>query len=253
MVLRTDGINCDFETLFAFDQAGGNSRLVHINQLRSGAEKLADYQIMALPGGFSYGDDVHSGKILAVELISSLKEQLMTFLAVGKPVLGMCNGFQVLVRTGILPGRSPGTISVALMGNDSGHFECRWIRLRVEKSACIFTRGLEGEVLDMMVAHGEGKLYTDQDTLAEIENQNQVVFRYVGPDGTPTARYPDNPNGSSRAVAGLCDPQGLVLGLMPHPERIVAVTQHPNWRRGGFQKPPALNVFRNAVSYAREM
>ncbi|HUW65912.1 MAG TPA: phosphoribosylformylglycinamidine synthase I [Spirochaetia bacterium] len=253
MVLRTDGTNCDEETFSAFNKAGGDSRLVHINQLRSGAEKLVDCQIMAIPGGFSYGDDVHSGKILAVELISSLKEQLLAFLAAGKPVLGICNGFQVLVRTGILPGGNPGTISVALMGNDSGHFECRWIKLRVEKSDCIFTRGLEGEVLDMMVAHGEGKLYTDTATLAEMENRNQVVFRYVGADGTPSDRYPENPNGSSRAVAGLCDPRGLVLGLMPHPERIVEFTQHPNWRRGGCNATPALTIFRNAVAYAREM
>ena len=253
LVLRTDGTNCDEETLFAFNKAGGDGRLVHINQLRSADEKLADYQVMVIPGGFSYGDDVHSGKILAVELVSSLQEQLMAFLAAGKPVLGICNGFQVLVRTGILPGRTPGRISVALMENDSGHFECRWIKLRVEKSNCIFTRGLEGQVLDIMVAHGEGKLYTDPGRLAEMEARNQIVFRYVGADGEPTDRYPDNPNGSSRAVAGLCDPKGLVLGLMPHPERIVEVTQHPNWRRGGFHDPPALYIFRNAVDYVRAM
>lgn len=251
MVLRTDGTNCDEETLFAFNLAGGDSRLVHINQLRCGAEKLVDYQIMVIPGGFSYGDDVHSGKILAVELVSTLYEQLLAFLAAGKPVLGICNGFQVLVRTGILPNRVTNTVSVALMANDSAHFECRWIKLRVEKSDCVFTRGMEGQVLDMMVAHGEGKFYADAGTLAEAKNQ--VVFRYVGADGNPTDRYPDNPNGSSHCVAGLCDQKGLVLGLMPHPERIVEVTQHPNWRRGSFEEPPALQIFRNAVDYAREI
>lgn len=253
MVLRTDGTNCDEETRFAFLQAGGDARLVHINQLRDGSEKLVAYQVLVIPGGFSYGDDVHSGKILAVELVSCLGDQLLGFLAAGKPVLGICNGFQVLVRTGILPGGSPGRIDVALMANDSGHFECRWIRLRVEKSPCIFTRGLEGQVLDMMVAHGEGKLYTGADTLAELEERGQAVFRYVDAGGEPTGRYPDNPNGSQNAIAGLCDPRGLVMGLMPHPERIVNVAQHPNWRRGAFREPAALQMFRNAVAYAREM
>jgi len=253
LVLRTDGTNCDEETLYAFTKAGADGRLVHVNQLRRGAERLADYQVLVIPGGFSYGDDIHSGKVLAVELISSLQEQILAFLAAGKPILGICNGFQVLVRTGILPGRNPGEISIALMANDSGHFECRWVRLRVEKSVCLFTRGLEGQVLDMMVAHGEGKLYTDPARLGEIEGRRQVVFRYVDAGGEPTDRYPDNPNGSLGAVAGLCDPRGLVLGLMPHPERIVEVTQHPNWRRGGFRDPPALNIFRNMIDYAREM
>ncbi|MCL6634282.1 MAG: phosphoribosylformylglycinamidine synthase I [Peptococcaceae bacterium] len=252
-VLRTDGINCDEETFYAFEKAGAQCRMVHVNQLRKGDERLASYQILALPGGFSYGDDVHSGKILAVELTSFLKDQLTEFVDAGKLVIGICNGFQVLVRTGLLPDREPGKIKATLMANDSGHFECRWVNLLVERSHCIFTRGMEGSVLSIQVAHGEGRFYTGPDTLQEIENQGQVVFRYAGPDGRPTVLYPANPNGSLNAIAGICDATGRIMGMMPHPERYVEKTQHPNWRRTPDSvKPHGLAIFRNAVEYARQ-
>lgn len=250
-VLRTDGTNCDLETFYAFEKAGGECLLVHINRLRNKEEKLTDYQILVIPGGFSYGDDVHSGKILAVELTSFLKEQLAEFIAAGKPILGICNGFQVLVRTGILPDGRIGEISAALVGNDSGRFECRWITLLTENTPCIFTEGLAGKCLNLPVAHAEGKFYAGQETLNKIAGQ--VVFRYVGENGRPTQDYPLNPNGSLNAIAGLCDPTGLVLGLMPHPERFVEPTQQPNWRRqnpGG--EPHGLAIFRNAVRYVKD-
>ena len=253
MVLRTDGTNCDRETFHAFALAGGEPRMVHINQLRAGEEKLADYHILVIPGGFSYGDDVHSGKILAVELTSFLQEQLQEFVDAGKPVLGICNGFQVLVRTGLLPAARMGEIRAALIANDSGRFECRWVNLRVEDTRCVFTRGLAGRVLNLPVAHGEGKFYTGEDTLQEIEQAGQVVFRYAGPGGEPTGDYPQNPNGSLNAIAGICDPAGRVLGLMPHPERFVERTQHPNWRRHIFSEPHGLAIFKNGVDYARQI
>lgn len=251
-VLRTDGINCDEETFYAFEKAGADCRLVHVNQLRRGSEKLASYQILVLPGGFSYGDDVHSGKILAVELTSFLKEQLEAFVDAGKLVLGICDGFQVLVRTGLLPNRNLGEIKTTLIANDS-HFECRWVNLLLEHSHCVFTRGLEGSLISMQVAHGEGKFYTDPATLQEIENRGQVVFRYAGADGRPTVLYPANPNGSLNAIAGICDSTGRIMGMMPHPERYVERTQHPNWRRMPADTVPhGLAIFNNAVDYARQ-
>ncbi|MFZ5651153.1 MAG: phosphoribosylformylglycinamidine synthase I [Bacillota bacterium] len=252
-VLRTDGTNCDMETYYAFEKAGASCSMVHVNQLRSGGENLSQYQILALPGGFSYGDDVHSGKILAVELTSFLKEGLQSFVDSGKPVIGICNGFQILARTGLLPGGKLGDIQCTLMNNDSGRFECRWVNLVVEDSPCIFTRGMAGKVISIQVAHGEGKFYTDDHLIRKLENGGQVVFRYSDPGGRPVMEYPHNPNGSLDAIAGICDSTGLVMGMMPHPERFVDIHQHPNWRRGLFKEAQGLRIFENAVSYCLEM
>ncbi len=252
-ILRTDGTNCDQETFYAFAKAGGSCRLVHINQLRSGAENLAHYQILAIPGGFSYGDDIHSGKVLSVELAAFLKEQLLDFVESGKLIIGICNGFQVLVRTGLLPRGEVGKISVTLMQNDSGHFECRWVNLLVEDTNCVFTRGMQGSMVQYQVAHGEGKFYTAESVLQEIENAGQVVFRYCdAASNRPTLKYPANPNGSLNAIAGICDQTGRVLGLMPHPERFVESFHHPNWRRFNGAEPHGIPLFRNAVRYAEE-
>ncbi|MFZ5647299.1 MAG: phosphoribosylformylglycinamidine synthase I [Bacillota bacterium] len=252
-VLRTDGTNCDMETFHAFEKAGAGCSMVHVNQLRSGEENLSEYQILALPGGFSYGDDVHSGKILAVELTSFLKESLQSFVDSGKPVIGICNGFQTLVRTGLLPGRRLGDIRCTLMNNDSGRFECRWINLVIEDTPCVFTMGMAGKTISIQVAHGEGKFYADKDQIDLLENGAQVVFRYSTPGGRPVMDYPHNPNGSLNAIAGICDSTGLVMGLMPHPERFVDIHQHPNWRRGLFKEAHGLPIFENAVRYCLEM
>ena len=251
-ILRTDGTNCDVETMYAIEKAGGRGQLTHVNQLRTGTVNLLDFQMLILPGGFTYGDDVHSGKILAVELSSFLKEKMLEFVQHGKLVLGICNGFQVLVRTGILPGGTPGDITATLMNNDSGRFECRWVDMKVETSNCIFTRGIDGSVVNYQSAHGEGKFYTDKDTLSRLESNGQVVFRYCSSEGSPTSSYPANPNGSLNAVAGITDPTGRILGLMPHPERFVEPYQHPNWRRRKL-KPHGLTIFENAISYAQQM
>ncbi len=253
-VLKTDGINCDRETVHAFNLAGGKPKLVHINELRAKEEKLKNYQILVIPGGFSYGDDVASGKILAVELNSYLGDQIEEFIQKRQGlVLGVCNGFQVLVRTGLLPFRIMGEMQATFSHNDSGRFECRWINLMVEKNnACVFLKGMK-EKVSYQVAHGEGKFFTQQPILKRVERENLVVFRYCDALGNPTQEYPLNPNGSLNAIAGITDPSGRILGLMPHPERFIRRTQYPNWRRMHDLEPQGLPIFKRMVSYAAQM
>ena len=253
-VLKTDGINCDAEIVSAFTLAGGLPRLVHVNELRAGTANLRRFQILVLPGGFSYGDDVVSGKILALELISYLGHELHQFIHTQKGlVLGVCNGFQVLVRTGLLPFSTMGQMSATLANNDSGHFECRWINLQViANHVCVFLKGLRGPV-SYQVAHGEGKYFMKPAQLNRLEAEKLVVFRYCDPSGQPTQTYPLNPNGSLNAIAGITDPTGRILGLMPHPERFISPTQHPNWRRLPNLKPQGLPLFINMVTYAQQM
>lgn len=256
LILKTDGINCDQELANSFELAGGRPTHVHVNELRARTARLADYRILAIPGGFSYGDDIASGRVLANELLSSLRDEVREFVDRKGLVIGICNGFQVLVRTGLLPDRKLITtlaeMPVTLSFNESGHFECRWINLRVEpNSSCPFVQGIE-KVVSFQVAHGEGKFFGNKEALDKIEKNNQVVFRYCDQDGNPTQEYPKNPNGSLRAIAGICDQTGLVLGLMPHPERSVRITQEPNWRRRPDLKPQGLLLFKNMVRVAKE-
>lgn len=252
-IMRTDGTNCDEETSYAFELAGAESCMVHINQLRTKEVNLADYQILALPGGFSYGDDVHSGKVLAIELVSFFREQLQAFVDAGKLIIGICNGFQVLVRTGLLPNRLPGNIDAALMANNSGRFECRWVKLRVEPGNCVFTKGMAGKIIDIQVAHGEGNFYGEPAVIDGIERNNQVVFRYADENGKNTGIYPINPSGSINAIAGICDTTGRIMGMMPHPERYVERTHYYNWRKRAAEVTPhGLAVFQNAVDFAKE-
>ena len=250
-ILRTDGTNCDEELFYAFEKFGGAPEYVYVNQLRTKNKKLKDFQILALPGGFAYGDDVVSGKILAVELISFLKDQLSEFINKKGLILGICNGFQVLVRTGLLPFGHLGRMDVTLAGNDSGHFECRWINLKTEKGRCIFLKKQKG-ITQIAVNHGEGKFYCGKATIKKVEDQNLVIFRYVDLGGNPTQSYPANPNGSQNAIAGVCDPTGRILGLMPHPEKFVDITQHPNWRREHFTKPHGSFIFEGMVKFAQQ-
>lgn len=252
-VLKTDGINCDEETVNAFASAGGRPQTVHVNELRAREENLRNYQILAIPGGFSYGDDIASGKILALELNSYLGDQINEFVQKQQGlVLGVCNGFQVLVRTGLLPFGAMGEMRATLSNNDSGHFECRWINLKVEENnACVFLDGMDSAV-SYQVAHGEGKFFARQQELERVEAEKLVVFRYCDKLGNPTQEYPTNPNGSLNAIAGITDPTGKILGLMPHPERFVRRTQHPNWRRMPDLEPQGLPIFEKMVSYAAQ-
>lgn len=253
LILKTDGINCDEELAFAFELAGGSSKTVLVNDLRNKTENLKNYQILAIPGGFSYGDDVVSGKILAVELTSFLSEELKKFIRRKDTlIIGICNGFQVLIRTGLLPFGKVGEMQATLQHNDSGHFECRWVNLKTEKNnSSIFLKGMEAMV-SYQVAHGEGRFFAEKKNLSKIEKENLVVLRYCGQKGNPTEEYPDNPNGSLNAIAGITDPSGRILGLMPHPERFVVKIQHPNFRRMEIKKPQGLPIFENMIKYARQ-
>lgn len=253
LVLKTDGINCDEELSFAFETTGGNPKTVHVNDLRSKTESLKDFQILAIPGGFSYGDDVVSGKILAVELTSFLSEELKKFIERKDTlIIGICNGFQVLIRTGLLPFGNIGKMQATLQHNDSDHFECRWVNLKPEKNnSSIFLKGLEAMV-SYQVAHGEGKFFAKRDILFKIEKENLVALRYSDESGDPTQKYPQNPNGSLNAIAAVTDLSGRILGLMPHPERFVVKTQHPNFRRIEIKKPQGLPIFENMIKFAQQ-
>ncbi|MCL4361773.1 phosphoribosylformylglycinamidine synthase I [Candidatus Dependentiae bacterium] len=248
-ILKTDGINCDQETLYAFQKAGGLPEIVSINQLKNGSKKLCDFQILAIPGGFSHGDDIASGKVFALELITYFKEQLEEFVSKGNLVIGICNGFQVLVQMGFLPFKNLGTKQATLLHNNSAKFECRWVNMIIEKSACAFTQNLEGQEIILPVAHGEGKFFADDDTL-KILKQNSIVLRYCH-DSKATQEFPYNPNGSLHAIAGICDPSGKIFGLMPHPERYVEYYQNPNWRRNIKMKPHGLAFFEQAITYLK--
>ncbi len=241
-ILRTDGTNCDAETAHAFSLAGGEPRFTHINELRRRTSRLADFQILAIPGGFSYGDDIASGKVLAIELLSHLAEDIKHFIESGKLVIGICNGFQVLVRMGLLPYNDIGNMHATLAHNDSGHFQCEWVKMEPNpKSPCVFTQGLT-EKFPLQIAHGEGRFLTDAVRIERMQKDNLVALRYVR-----------NPNGSLDSIAGVCDPTGRIFGLMPHPERFVDPTQHPNWRRRPDMQPVGRVIFKNAVRYAAQL
>lgn len=249
-ILRSDGTNCDEDLFYAFQKAGGDPAYVHVNELRNKDKNLKLFQILALPGGFSYGDDLASGKVLAVELMSFFKDDLQRFVDTKGYMLGVCNGFQTLIRTGLLPFTTLGTMQATLTHNDSGHFECRWVRMKAEKSKAVYFDDLT-EPVSVSVNHGEGKFFASDEVLKRIEKENLVVFRYADADGKPTQRYPDNPNGALRAIAGISNETGRVFGLMPHPEKFVDLTQHPNWRRGEFTYPHGLPFFERIVTFVK--
>lgn len=252
-VLKTDGINCDMEMSYALEAAGSNPEVVHINQLRNGERRLDDFGILAIPGGFSYGDDIASGKVLANELTSYLSEQLQEFVDKDKPVLGVCNGFQVLVRTGLLPGRTLGGQQATLADNEIGRFECRWIDLQVGRSVCrlLQPEDFEDQPIPMQTAHGEGRFFADQATITKLRANGQIVFRYASADGSGANGFPANPNGALEDIAGICDPTGTILGMMPHPERSIAA-YHPDRSRTDIARMAANTIFSNIVRFAKE-
>lgn len=250
VVLRAPGTNCDAEAVFAFQQAGAEVTSVHVNKLIRREQRLSDYQIMVIPGGFTYGDDIAGGKVLANELKLKLGEDILRFIEAGGLILGICNGFQVLAKAGILPEPVNGnSSSLTLAANDSGKFECRWIHLKVNKeSPCVFTKDIDSMYLP--VAHGEGKVIADPEILVKLN----VVVHYVDEHGNSQAGYPHNPNGSMGDIAGICDSSGRIFALMPHPERHIRGTQHPQWTRHGAKKyGDGFKIFLNAVEWAKNL
>jgi len=248
-VLKTDGINCDGEMDFAFENAQAQPDVVHVNQLRSGERRFADYGALVIPGGFSYGDDIASGKVLANELTSYLSDQLLEFVHQDKPILGVCNGFQVLARTGLLPSRTLGEQQVSLAQNSNGRFDRRWIELSVSDSICEFVsaKDFDEATIPMEIAHGEGRFVASDNTLQSLEDNGQLVFRYAPSE---LVADPYNPNGSMHDIAGICDESGLILGMMPHPERSIAA-MHPYRARTEAAYQAATVIFRNIVDFAR--
>jgi phosphoribosylformylglycinamidine synthase len=260
IVLRAPGTNCDGETVAAFERAGAKTELVHINGLLEQPTLLDDFQILCLPGGFSYGDDIASGRIFANQIYHHLGEQMRGFRDAGKLLLGICNGFQVMIKCGLLleddPVHGP---QATLDWNRSGKFEDRWVAMNTTSPRCVFLRGIES--MYVPVAHGEGRFVARSLAILQgLADRDQIALRYTASPGVqertfsvstdPQVAYPANPNGSASDVAGVCDATGLALGLMPHPERHLDRTNHPRWTRGeGADPGDGFRLFQNAVEY----
>jgi phosphoribosylformylglycinamidine synthase subunit PurQ / glutaminase len=252
IILRAAGINTDLETQYTLESTGAKADRVHINRLIENKGLLDQYHIAIFPGGFSYGDDVAAGKIMANQVVHYLAEPVQKFIDDGKLVLGICNGFQVLVKAGILPGGNGfRQEDVTITYNDSGRYEDRWVYLEPQTDRCVFIE--PGRRIYVPIAHGEGKIVTkNAEALQKLKNDGCIAFKYVDADGQE-GPFPINPNGSTESIAGLTDKTGRVLGLMPHPERYIRRTQHPHWSRLGEDlEPDGIQIFRNAVKYVRE-
>ena len=258
LIITGYGLNCEAESKAAWEISGADPRLIHLNDLLDAPSLLHDHKILMLIGGFSFGDHLAgSGHVLALRIAQRMKDHIGSFIQKGGLILGICNGFQTMVKTGLLPGFDNNYFiqKLALMHNDCGVFQNFWVRIAFEPdSPCVFTRGLSA--MDLPVRHGEGRLFTaDRNLMRQIESSRLVACRYADPEtNLPASAFPHNPNGSLNAVAGLCDPTGRVFGLMPHPEAYIFPENHPRWqyRRLNGTLPPegeGLKIFRNAVDY----
>ena len=253
LILRAPGTNCDRETAFALEQAGADAKILHVNRVLEEDKHLTQAQILCLPGGFSYGDDIAAGRILGNQIRTHLADAMEQFREAGKLILGICNGFQVLIKSGLLLGeqQKKGTADATLTWNDSGKFEDRWVHLKTSSDKSPLLAGIQR--MSLPVAHAEGKFIAGStEKLDALEASGQLVLRYCHSEknGDPSEAFPENPNGSLRAVAGVCDATGRVLGLMPHPERYIDRTQHPRWTRGeGESEGDGRAIFKNAVGY----
>ena len=257
LILHASGTNRDLDVAQAFETAGALPEIVHINALRRGEKRWSDYQILVIPGGFSYGDALGAGRLLALDLRTYAAAEIEAFVQAGKPVIGICNGFQALVKAGILPGAlnpaEPTQTTATLTFNRQGSFECRWVYLKSVSTRCLWTPQVD-TLIYCPVAHGEGNFTAaSPGVIASLQASQQVALLYVTADGQPAnGAYPANPNGSSADIAGICNPAGNVLGLMPHPENAIFPYQHPRWTRheaghGG------LSLFKAGVDYAAQM
>ncbi len=254
LILHANGSNRDREAAQALQLAGAAPEIVHLNQLRAGDRRWDDYQVLVVPGGFSYADALGAGKLLALDLNAYFADEVRGFVDSGRPVIGICNGFQALVKAGLLPGKAAGdgrTSAATLTFNAAGRFECRWVTLLPQSQRCVWTRDLP-EAVYCPVAHGEGNFVAAELAFFEtLRTAGQIALVYAGPDGAPARGvYPHNPNGSVADIAGLCNAAGNVLGLMPHPEDHLFNYQHPRWSRGE-RAGLGLPLFINGVQYAR--
>ena len=248
LILRTAGTTCDEETAWAFSLAGAIPERVHIKRIKEGSKKLKDYQILVIPGGLSYGNDISAGKVLANEIMNNLKEEIDRFIGEKKPIIGISNGFQVLVKAGILPWNDRQRVSLGW--NDSAKFESRWTYLKIEDTASPFFKGMPS-VIKLPVAHAEGKFIPEnKDVLDRLEDEKLVACRYCDADGTSHAGYPFNPNGSVNDIGGICSPDGLIVGIMPHPERALLKYYSPDWRKEDKEEYGyGFLFFKNLVAY----
>ncbi len=262
-VLRAPGTNCDLETAFAFERAGGIAERVHLFRLLDNQSLLSDFQVLCIPGGFSYGDDLGAGVVFGSQLRGHLGESIGEFLQSDKLVLGICNGFQVLMQSGILPGLAQNTSdsttdlqTATLTWNDNGRYTARWVDLTVPSTKNVFLKGIER--IELPIAHAEGRIAVSDPQVIERWHENgQLALQYATPVGIECETapgeilpFPLNPNGSTANIAGLSDQTGRVLGLMPHPERSIDATQHPQWTRRRLSGDGnGLKLFRNAIDY----
>jgi phosphoribosylformylglycinamidine synthase len=251
LILRVAGTNCEYETKFAFELCGAHVDCLHINSIIDKKNKIFEYDILAIPGGFSYGDDIASGKVLANELKNRCGEQIQKFALKGYPIIGICNGFQVLLKMGLLPYPKQYSQVSTLYYNDSGKFECRWSHLKVfQESNCIWTKRLPN-IISLPIAHGEGKFIPKSiEMIDNLDINHQIALRYTTLKDECIPTYPLNPNGSISRIAGICNRSGNVFGLMPHPERYIFSLQHPNrksYNKYGYGKM----IFQNAVNFCK--
>ena len=260
LVLQAHGSNRDFDVIEALTLAGAEPVGIPLNELRINKTLLSNFQLLVIPGGFSYADALGAGKLLALDLASYFADEISAFVGSGNPVIGICNGFQALVKSGILPGESSSSQreegkgeAATLTFNEQGHFECRWVTLQPVSQICIWTKSLN-ELIECPIAHGEGNFQTSELLpLSSFLANDQIALTYAHPNGSPAnGEYPINPNGSTRDIAGICNPQGNVLGLMPHPENHIHFYQHPHWTRG-INHRSGLALFRNGVKYASQV
>ncbi len=253
LLLRAPGTNCDEETKFAFELAGAVAHAIHIHQWLENPKLSTKFQILCFPGGFSYGDDIAAGRILASQIHAHLGESVNEFCGKDRLVLGICNGFQILMRLGILFEGEPTKPPATLTWNVQGRFECRWVHLKAGNAECPFLKGIDRLYLPM--AHAEGRIvFRDPTSANALAEGGQLAMRYSdanGETGDELLPFPMNPNGAERNVAGLCDRSGRIFGLMPHPERHLFPTHHPYWTRRSDQPQhgDGLAIFTNAVAY----
>jgi phosphoribosylformylglycinamidine synthase len=256
-VLRAPGTNCDYETAFAFQKTDAKTDVYHINHWIDNKSLIHQYHILVIPGGFTYGDNLGAGTVLGNEITQGLLDELTKFITDGKLILGICNGFQVLVKIGLLPGLTKDNGNpkkeAILFTNNSARYEDRWVYLKKYSQICVFTKNIPKEVIYLPVAHGEGKFITNtKETLSKIIANDQVVFRYSDVQGNPTSRYPLNPNGAQDNIAAICDRTGRIMGMMPHPERFQDITNHPRWTREKIDTPDGMFIFQNALHYVKQ-